>query len=206
MPLGGPLKYVNWMIDGTECQIAEPTNEDLNYVCQSGKSKLHSIKYEVVCQVSSGRIMWVHGGGPASEHDRTLFKAGKLLDYVPIEEIGIADKGYWNKEWKRRILTPIPPVSRNGQDLNTVEEVLFNETLSSLRIEIERVFGRMKVCFSYLTHSRERDLLAHRKNFTILANAFNISLEFEPLRAVPHQNLTNPPVNLSIPARAFRGD
>lgn len=201
-PSVGPLKGVTWMIDGTECKIAEPTDEDYSHILQSGKSGLYGIKYEVVCQVSSGRIMWVSGGGSAAEHDRNLLDAGGLLDMIPKGEIGIGDKGYLRNDLKSRILTPIPPRRVQGQHILTAEEILYNELLSSLRIEIERVFGRMKKCFAYLTHSRDRDLLTHRENFTVLANTFNIMLEFNPMRATAHSNLTNPPANLRKPPTA----
>jgi len=104
--------------------------------------------------------MWISGGVSGAEHDRTVLKEGGLFEKLPKGEKGIADKGYINHRWADQIYCPIAPKNVNGVKTLTLGEDLYNTTLSSMRIEVERVFGRMKT-FKVLTHSRDRNLLRH---------------------------------------------
>ena len=151
VPNRGPFKDCTFVLDCTECPIATPTDDEESLLFHSGKAHRCTIKYELACHISSGRIMWISGGVSGAEHDRTVLKEGGLLNQLPDGEKGIADKGYINHLWADRIYCPIAPKTVNGEKTLTLGEDLYNTTLSSLRIEVERVFGRMKTFKDSLT-------------------------------------------------------
>lgn len=201
----GPLQGATFILDCTECRIAKPVDVESEYYYKSGKAHVTTIKYEVATQISTGRIMWVSGGGPGREHDNRVLRANGLLDHIPEGEIGIADKGYRAADFGSKLMWPVFAKRVNGVPSLTWGEHLYNFNLCSLRIEVERVFGRMKKCFTFLTHCRDHNLHRHRQDFMIIANIFNIMIEFQPMRANNHQNLINPPTHLPTPPRAPGG-
>lgn len=203
IPRKGPFRNCTFVLDGTECYISEPIEETANHAYKSGKAHGHTVKYEAACHISSSRIMWISGGVSGAIHDKTVLRGGGLLNILPQDQRGLADKGYICAEWSHFLFCPIPPYERNGNPELTLGEELYNTNLSSLRVEIERVFGRMKNSFKVLQHSRDRNLYRHRLIFVVLAHTFNIWNEFEPIRAEVNQYILNPP-DLPVPSRANR--
>ena len=127
-----------------------------------------------------------------------------MFEKLPKGEKGIADKGYINHRWADQIYCPIAPKNVNGVKTLTLGEDLYNTTLSSMRIEVERVFGRMKT-FKVLTHSRDRNLLRHRLLFVVIANTFNIWNEIAPIRKNENPWIQAPPL-IPVPLTTLRSD
>lgn len=150
--------------------------------------------------------MWVSGGGPGAEHDRRVLEKNGLLEVVPEGELGIGDKGYQKEEYRDKLVWPIFARKVHGRATLTWGEHLYNLNLCSLRVEIERVFGRMKKAFAFLQLSRDRNLHEHRKNFNVLAHTLNIMLEFQPMRKNAPKYFVNPPATLPTPPRALQGN
>ena len=86
------LKGVTFIVDGIECGIAKPVDPIEEHAWYSNKKGGHSIKYEVVTSISSGRIKWISGGISGALHDVTLSRNSGLLDAIPPGELGIADR------------------------------------------------------------------------------------------------------------------
>jgi len=80
-------------------------------------------------------------------------------------------------------------------------EILYNFVLSSLRIDIERLFERFKN-FYVLLHCRNRNQLTHQEIFVVVAHTINISLELNPLRATTSKYILNPP-QMGLPPRVL---
>lgn len=201
----GPLSGASFLVDGTECQISKPSDTATQHAYNSGKSHTHSIKYEVACHISSGRIMWLAGGDSGSTHDVKVLAKSGLLEFVPIGEFGLADKGYLKANLNDAFFTPIAAYRVGGIRCLSVLEFMYNLNVSSLRIEIERVFGRMKKCFKWLSLARTRNLYEHRLTFCVLAHTFNIMIEFEPLRRELNSYILDPP-QFPVPKRTKRSE
>jgi len=86
VPLTGPLAGCSWIVDCIECPISEPASDLTAQLYWSGKAHETTIKYEVACHISTGRIMHVVGGVSGAINDRELLKKGGLLKKAPKEE------------------------------------------------------------------------------------------------------------------------
>ena len=198
------MKGVSFIIDCTQCPIRKPIDPEIAPTFQSGKSHDYTLKYEVACHISTHRIMWVSGGVSGAEADTTILSGAGLFKVLPRNERGIADKGYINKDWSSIILTPLPALKdERGFSYFFMHEIIYNEYLSSLRIQIERLFGRMKNCFKVLAGSNDTNLARHRLSFIVASNTYNIMNLWEPLRAHQHKNVADPP-NIPLPDRVKR--
>lgn len=200
VPQSGPLNGCTWIVDCIECPIAEPSDNLKSQAFWSGKDHRPTMKYEVACHISSGRVLHISGGVSGAVNDRDVLRSGGLWRKAPENENGIADRGYTSGEWNHRLFTPLSPIiDPNGLETLSFGEGMYNNMLSSLRIEIERLFERFKN-YSVLLHSRDRNQLSHREVFIVIANTVNISLEVHPLRSEVSRWILNPP-NFPLPPR-----
>lgn len=203
---GNLFENVTFAVDGTECGIARPTYKAAEEAYHSTKAGEHTIKYEVATQISSGRIMWISGSVPGSIHDKTVLDMFELCVHIPPGELGLADKGYAGARTDK-LLTMLKPQNPNQVDPNgfyntptfSIEERLYNRCISAIRIEIERVNGRLKR-FQVLVHTRTRNKFEHLAMFTVVANLVNMWNEVCPLRKELHPLLLDCPA--LIPPRA----
>lgn len=193
-PQGHPFEGVTFSIDGIECGIAKPADPDQENVWYSDKAGQHTVKYELCTHISSGRIMWAAGGIPGSVNDIRLANTSGVLDIIPAGERGLADKGYAYAP-RNKLLAML----KKDKGPLTYDETVFNRTISALRIEVERVNGRLKN-FSSLWRSRNRDRNVHTMMFSILCNIVNIQMELQPLRKEIHPVLLE--ANIVVPPRA----
>jgi hypothetical protein len=51
------------IVDGTECPIERPCDDNLQKNFYSGKKKKHTIKYEVAVRITDGQLVWRAGPG-----------------------------------------------------------------------------------------------------------------------------------------------
>lgn len=190
---------VTFVLDGIECGIAKPSDPVQDAAFYSGKAGKHTIKYETCTHISSGRIMWESGGISGAISDISLTKVSGLLNAIPDGEIGLADKGYRGLP-KEKFLVMLSKESTSENERSiTTEEEWFNRLCSGLRIEIERVNGRLKR-FGILWRYRMRDRFAHKIIFNILCNIVNIQMELQPMRKKMHDLLRHCPHK--VPRRA----
>lgn len=203
IPEGNMFHGATFILDGIECGIAKPSDKVEDAGWFSGKAGEHTVKYETGVHIASGRIMWVSGGISGSINDISLTKTSGLLDIIPPGEIGLCDKGY-NGLPKDQFLVMLKKRSTGSGNARTThplttEEAIFNRLMAALRIEVERVNGRLKR-FSILWRSRVRDRFSHGIMFNVLCNVVNIQMELEPMRREMHQLLFHCP--FAIPRRA----
>src|SRR4051812_31917762 len=106
----------NLVLDATECEIQRPSDYVTQKRFYSGKSKMHSVKYELGVQIVSGLICWLAGGCPGSVHDYTVTKNNGLLSCLLPGELVLADKGYVGDA---SIVTPVrSPANDTEWDTN----------------------------------------------------------------------------------------
>lgn len=183
-------------LDGTECGIAKPSNKQEEELWYSDKAGQWTVKYETCTHISSGRIMWVAGGIPGSIHDIKLAQNSGVIDAVPEGEWGICDKGYVGMPAaKFKAMLKTTNILQGDVQSRTLalDEKIYNRCLSAVRIEIERVNGRLKR-FKALWRSRTRERFEHCIMFSVLCNIVNIQMELEPMRALPHPILSDCPI------------
>jgi len=109
-----------------------------------------------------------------------IYSTCGLPEALPGEE-GMGDRGY---QGGKQLLTPLKRF--RGDPELTPEEVLWGKIHSSVRVTVERAFGRLKVfnCFSTPWRSRLWD---HYPFFIFAANLLNLQLDIHPLVKKPHE-------------------
>jgi hypothetical protein len=130
-----------------------------------------------VCPVN-GRIFWI-GGGVPSAHDLRIYHKGGLLEAIP-DELGIGDKGY---QGGRRLLTPAK--KKKSVEL-TEDEDMMNRLIATVRINVERTIGRLKVFHCIGTRWRSAWEM-HPNAFFVIAQMVNLSFDVNPLVKTPHE-------------------
>jgi sulfur relay (sulfurtransferase) DsrF/TusC family protein len=93
-------------VDGVHCMIFEP-RKDPSSKWFSHKSNGAGLTYEVACAIRGNRCVWVRGPFPASQHDITTFRGGKvgeqpwdpaaLINLIPEGKRAIADSGKFER-------------------------------------------------------------------------------------------------------------
>lgn len=127
------------IVDAMEQPINRPKNDQ--QLWYSGKSKMHTIKSQIVVEPVSGRIIHCIAGVSGRIHDKRLFDESGVLELVRNNEYIMADSGYQGIQADVRALLPVK--KPRNRDL-TSEEKLWNRKLSSKRILVEHVIGRLQ--------------------------------------------------------------
>ncbi len=81
-------------LDTTECPIQRPSDCIIQRLMYSGKSKKHSLKYEVGVSLHTGAAVWIFGPSPGSIHDPKIARSSGILNILPVWEQVLADKAY----------------------------------------------------------------------------------------------------------------
>jgi len=170
------LKYstLSLVIDGTECPINRPSNNETQRLYYSGKKKQHTIKYIVGCDINTGKILFVDGSYPGSYHDMKIATLSQITDKLPSNEYILADKAYIGDQ------NIIVPFKRN--DIVMDEQVFINSFINQVRVIIENVYGRMKA-WKCLVMDWRHDLDIHNYAFKFICGAINLDFKYHPIRS-----------------------
>jgi len=188
VPRFGIFRNISLIVDATDCPIRRPSVRTQRELYSNGRMKentycRYNVKYTIACQISSGRICFVSGPDPGSHSDVVSFREGGLFSVCDREELFLCDKGY---QGQPRCLTPYK--KDQGALFLPPEQDAFNDVLSSVRILVECVIGRIKI-FG-ITGGRGRfpchNLEKHKTLFNVVCQITNLSLDFEPLRFNPN--------------------
>jgi hypothetical protein len=140
----------------------------------SGKSKQHSVKYEIGVNIVHGYVCWIAGAVPGSVHDITLSRTLGIVAnshlLQPNEKV-LGDKGYVGEP--EVILTPIK---------NPVDhfEVGWNSFVNSFREIVEHAIARLKI-FRCVSTKWRHDIELHPVIFYLVSQIVNIDLCFHPI-------------------------
>ncbi|KAL0488362.1 hypothetical protein AKO1_000442, partial [Acrasis kona] len=147
VPPTTPLFQNCWtVIDATECNIERPQDYRVQELYYSGKKKRHTMKYHVVCNITNGRIIDVHGPFFGRNHDIAI--ARSWIEDNQIQrgegEIILGDSAYVGLG---NCLTPIKSRRFNPLDQADMD---FNNVIGSARIVVEQSINRIKKykCFT----------------------------------------------------------
>eukprot|EP01105_Mastigella_eilhardi_P024212 TRINITY_DN6283_c0_g1_i1.p1 TRINITY_DN6283_c0_g1~~TRINITY_DN6283_c0_g1_i1.p1 ORF type:complete len:253 (+),score=21.48 TRINITY_DN6283_c0_g1_i1:40-798(+) len=133
----GEFEGITWALDGTEC----PVHRDKDWLVQklfySGKKGTHTMLYEIGVRLADGVIVWAPKEGlPGSFADITSARHHGVQDRLRVGEYFLTDKGYIG------FPCAVTPFRRTG-DYSSSRRA-FNRRLSSARIVVEHVLGRIK--------------------------------------------------------------
>jgi hypothetical protein len=97
--LGRPLPGTNCFIsvDGTDFRILEPVPFDRKWY--SHKINGPGLRYEIGMCISTGHIVWAHGGLPCGEWPDLRLSRDALIYFMSSTEKALADKGYRDKNY-----------------------------------------------------------------------------------------------------------
>ncbi|KAL0486368.1 insertion sequence transposase [Acrasis kona] len=163
------------VVDATECNIQRPFDVHIQEVYYSGKKKRHTLKYHVVCNISDGRIIDVHGPFLGRNHDITLARSWFEMKNIQLDqgELILGDKGYIGLE---NCLTPI---RRKNGGLTQVH-TNYNQVLGSVRIVVEQAIARIKK-FGCLRQTWRNDRSAHPFAFYTCAIIASLEMRDSPV-------------------------
>jgi len=158
-------------IDGTECPIARPLNNDIQKKYYSGKKKKHMIKYVVLADILSGEILFISGSYCGSQHDLTIARKSGIMDMLQPNELIMGDKAYIGAE---NIICPIKvPINNLEKEWNSI--------INTHRVIVENTFGRVKN-WKCLKIDWRHDLHYHRPAFFAVCILINLDLFEHPIR------------------------
>jgi hypothetical protein len=166
-------KAVLSLIDGTEINILKPINDQKIYY--SGKKKKHTVKFIVICDNYTGKILYVSDAFPGSFHDIKCYRLchHNIRDFMFEGEKMIGDKGFYASEFNNFMIKPF----KNAD--NDEEKILLNYLINRERVTIERVFQRIKK-YNILKLFRYQKFKINLI-FNVILKIFNIEIIFNPL-------------------------
>ncbi len=147
----------------------------------SDKKKMHSIKYQIIVSIVTGRILNVSKLQFGRKHDKRIFDEWITTQkddiFLPEERI-LGDRAYDGD-----LLFMSPAKEYSGKTL-TSTEVTFNEIVGDARLIVEQSIGRIKK-FGILQQLYRSPFQTHERIFMVCAKLANLSMKFRPLRKNP---------------------
>ncbi len=156
-------QIAEYFIDATEQPINRPKNNQRDYY--SGKKKKHTLKNQIVINKNM-KITSVSKSVEGNKHDKKLYDQSRV--YTKGKSKIKGDLGYLGTE---RIA--VPNKKPKNREL-TKEEKDYNKQLSSERIKVEHVFGKMKV-FQILSQRFRNPRAKHALIFKNIAGLYNLT-------------------------------
>lgn len=166
LPLVFKMRYsdVTIILDCFEIEIEKPSQPLKQAQTWSQYKHCNTIKYLIGC-TPSGFISFISQGFGGRISDKALLKVSNLVDYLPMNAVIMADRGF--KEIESALVPKniklIRPPSVYANQKPSKEEVIKSKTIASLRIHIERVIGRIRDFKLLKPHS-----VVHHKHVGVL--------------------------------------
>lgn len=166
-----------FIVDGTEREIERPQDKQKQKDYYSGKKKQHTVKNQVLIHPQKKKILYVSKTISGRIHDKkALIDDGVLLHAPPISR-GLGDLGYQGVTEDCPWLRLVTPVKRKPKQTLSEANKTTNKALSSLRIRIEHVIGRLKIN-KILCHSFRSDIDFSDRVFKNICSLYNFQLAY----------------------------
>lgn len=134
-----------FIVDGTEREIERPKDKTKQKDYYSGKKKEHTVKNQIIINPKKKRILYVSKTITGRIHDKKALIEDGILVFAPPKSKGLGDLGYIGVTDDCPWLSMVTPIKkRPKQELSPTEEIT-NKALSSLRVRVEHVIGRLKI-------------------------------------------------------------
>lgn len=131
--------------DGTERPFKRPKDKDDQKKYYSGKKKRHTIKNQVTIHPRSKRILDISDTVEGKMHDKTLMEKSGILLKAPPGSKGMGDSGYEGLRKDYPWIKFITPIKKNPGKERTEGEKQINKVISSIRVKVEHVIGKLKI-------------------------------------------------------------
>lgn len=142
-----------FIVDGTERKIERPQDKQKQKDYYSGKKKQHTIKNQVFIHPRKKKILYVSKTISGRVHDKKALIDDGVLLHAPPASKGLGDLGYQGITEDCPWLNLVTPIKRKPKQELSEADKTTNKALSSLRVGIEHVIGKLKVnkilCYSF---------------------------------------------------------
>jgi len=159
------------LVDATETPIERPKKKQKFYY--SGKKKRHTLKTQLLINADTSEILTLDFAN-GKRHDFRIFKESKLkiIDKIVIG----ADTGYIgiSKLHKNSIL----PKKKSKKNPLSKKDKQNNKKLSSLRVLVEHVIGKVKI-FRILSDRYRNRRKRFGLRFNLIAGIYNFELKLK---------------------------
>jgi len=162
------------ILDATEQRTNRPKYNQEDWY--SGKKKCHTKKRQIIC-TPEGRLVGISTVVSGKTNDKTLAEDSLYLLHAPPESTGLADLGYQGINiagYDVKIGMPIK--KKRKQELSDSEKET-NRIVSSVRVKIENVIGRLKFSKMFSDKIRYRlpidDMVSN-----VVGGLYNFKLDF----------------------------
>lgn len=135
----------NFIVDGTEREIERPKDKIKQKDYYSGKSKQHAVKNQLIINPKSRKILHVTNSIPAHTHDKKALTDDGILLRAPPRSKGLGDSGFQGITKDCSWLTVTTPIKRKPRQELSEADKFTNKVLSSIRVRVEHVIGRVKI-------------------------------------------------------------
>lgn len=134
-----------YIVDGTDRPYKRSKDGKTQELYYSGKKKRHTIKNQVFINPHSQKIIYTTETLPGSIHDKTAIKEDGILNHAPKTSKGLGDLGYEGIKKDYFWLKFIMPLKKKKGRERTSEDKETNKTISSIRVRVEHVIGKLKI-------------------------------------------------------------
>jgi len=145
------------IVDGTEFNIAKPSDDTVQRPYYSGKRKTHTTKTIAITDAESN-LLWATPLVAGATHDLTALRDANLA--VHLDDSGLdvlADSGFQGLQ--HHVATIELPTRRRGDRALTRVDRFFNTVLARARVRVEHGIGRLKQWRCLTAHKQPRDLI-----------------------------------------------
>lgn len=134
-----------YIVDGTDRPYKRSKNNKTQELYYSGKKKRHTIKNQVFINPGSKKIIYTTETLPGSVHDKTAVEEDGILNHAPKSSFGMGDLGYEGTKKDYFWLKFVIPLKKKKNQGRSLEDKATNKIISSVRVRIEHVIGKLKI-------------------------------------------------------------
>lgn len=134
-----------FIVYGTERKIERPKDKTKQKDYYSGKSKTHAIKNQIIINPKKKSILYVTSTRTARIHDKKALIDDGILLHAPPKSKGLGDLGYQGVTDDCSWLTIVTPIKRKPKQELPEADKLTNKALSSIRVKVEHIIGKLKI-------------------------------------------------------------
>jgi hypothetical protein len=134
-----------FIVDGTEREIERPKDKTKQKDYYSGKKKEHTVKNQVIISPRKKKILYVSKTITGRVHDKKALIDDGILTMAPVKSKGLGDLGYQGTTEDCPWLNVATPLKRKPKQELSQADKETNKSLSSLRVKVEHVIGKLKI-------------------------------------------------------------
>ena len=167
-----------FIVDATEREIERPKDKTKQKDYYSGKKKEHTVKNQIIISPKKKRILYVSKTITGRVHDKKALIEDGILTMAPLKSTGMADLGYQGVNEDCPWLKVIIPIKKKPKQKLTESDEATNKSISSIRVRVEHVIGKLKIN-KILCHSFRSNIDFADKVFKNICCLYNFKLNYK---------------------------